>query len=109
MRRPATYSPTSATDENLMPAPLLRRACDIIRWRQASAPGVGCEGALEHAGGVELPGSAGLRSRGDVIPGDHGVITQSGTDHRIHAGVRIDDNLEESGALEAEELRDHLR
>ena len=48
-------------------------------------------------------------ARGDVFARDHLVVRLAGADHRIHAGVGIDDDFEERRALEADELSDDAR
>ncbi len=43
-------------------------------------------------------------ARFDEVASDHLVVGLAGADHRIHAGVRIDDDFEERRALELDEF-----
>ena len=48
-------------------------------------------------------------ARGDVVAGDHLVVRLARTHHRVHAGLGVDDHLEERRALELDELLHHAR
>src|SRR5450432_1760829 len=47
--------------------------------------------------------------RRDMLAGDHLRVAHAGTDHRIHAGVGIDHDLEKCGTCVGDELGNRLR